>query len=112
MILSTGSLQWFSDHFVPESRRKEPDVNPLYADLRGMPAALFTLVREHGARREDLASVRLCVSGGDKVAPELEREFTELAGFPIDEIYGMSEIGLSNLRTAGSCPSAARAGSG
>jgi long-chain acyl-CoA synthetase len=62
-----------------------------------MPAALFTLVREHGARREDLASVRLCVSGGDKVAPELEREFTELAGFPIDEIYGMSEIGLSHL---------------
>ena len=62
-----------------------------------LPAALFTLVREHGARREDFASIRLCLSGGDKVAPELEREFTELAGFPVDEIYGMSEIGLSNL---------------
>jgi len=43
VILSTASLQWFSDHFVPESRRKEPDVNPLFADLRGMPAALFTV---------------------------------------------------------------------
>jgi long-chain acyl-CoA synthetase len=62
-----------------------------------LPAALFTLVREHGARRDDFASVRLCLSGGDKVAPELEREFIELAGFPIDEIYGMSEIGISNL---------------
>jgi acetyl esterase/lipase len=43
VILSTASLQWFSDHFVPESRRREPDVNPLFADLRGMPPALFTV---------------------------------------------------------------------
>jgi len=31
------------------------------------------------------------------VPAELEREFTELADFPIDEMYGMSEIGVSNL---------------
>jgi acyl-coenzyme A synthetase/AMP-(fatty) acid ligase len=48
------------------------------------------------ARREDFSTVRLCVSGGDKVSAELEREFTDLAGFPIDECYGMSEIGISN----------------
>ena len=62
-----------------------------------LPSALFRLVRDHGATHEDFASLRLCFSGGDKVAPELEREFTELVDLPVDEIYGMSEIGISNL---------------
>jgi long-chain acyl-CoA synthetase len=31
------------------------------------------------------------------VPAELEREFTDLTGFPIDEIYGKSEIGTSNI---------------
>jgi acyl-coenzyme A synthetase/AMP-(fatty) acid ligase len=62
-----------------------------------LPAALITLVRDHGAKHEDFSSIRLCLSGGDKVAAELEREFTDLAGFPIDENYGMSEIGMCAL---------------
>ena len=41
--------------------------------------------------------MRLCTSGGDKVSAELEREFTEIAGFPIDESYGMTEIGLTTI---------------
>jgi len=60
-----------------------------------LPAALFCLVRDHGATRDHFSSLRVCMAGGDKVSAELEREFTELAGFPIDEIYGMSEIGLA-----------------
>lgn len=43
LILSTPVLAWFSDHFVPPGRRREPDVNPLFADLRDMPPALFTV---------------------------------------------------------------------
>ncbi len=62
-----------------------------------LPAALIALVREHDAKHEDFASIRLCVSGGDKVPAELEKEFTELVGFPIDEIWGMSEIGFSTI---------------
>jgi long-chain acyl-CoA synthetase len=62
-----------------------------------LPAALIALVRDHAATRDDFTSIRLCVSGGDKVSAELEREFTELAGFPIDESYGMTEIGICNL---------------
>ena len=62
-----------------------------------LPAALIALVRDHAATRDDFASIRLCVSGGDKVSAELEREFTDLAGFPIDESYGMTEIGICNL---------------
>jgi acyl-CoA synthetase (AMP-forming)/AMP-acid ligase II len=62
-----------------------------------LPAALIALVREGHAARGDFASLRLCVSGGDKVSPELEKEFTELTGFPIDELYGMTEIGCASV---------------
>ncbi len=60
-----------------------------------LPAALFTLVRDHGANHEHFRTLRVCFAGGDKVSAELEREFVELAGIEIDEIYGMSEIGLA-----------------
>lgn len=43
VILSTASLQWFSDHFVAPERRRDPDVNPLFADLRDMPPAILTV---------------------------------------------------------------------
>ena len=62
-----------------------------------LPAALIALVREHAADASDFASIRLCSSGGDKVSAELEREFTAIAGFPIDESYGMTEIGLATI---------------
>jgi long-chain acyl-CoA synthetase len=80
-----------ADELLPLLRQDRPTV------LWMLPAALITLVRDHAATRDDFASIRLCVSGGDKVPAELEREFTDLAGFPIDEIYGMSEIGTSNI---------------
>ena len=62
-----------------------------------LPAALIALVRDHDAVAADFSSIRLCVSGGDKVARELEREFTEMAGFPVDESYGMTEFGLATI---------------
>lgn len=62
-----------------------------------LPAALFGLVRDHGATKDDFSSLRLCISGGDKVSGKLEREFTSLSGFPIDECYGMTEIGFATL---------------
>ena len=62
-----------------------------------LPAALFTLVRDHGATGEDFKSLRVCISGGDKVSAELEREFSERTDLQIDEGYGMTEIGFSTL---------------
>ena len=44
LILNTPIIRWFTDHFVPAAeRRQDPDVSPLYADLRDMPPALFTV---------------------------------------------------------------------
>jgi acetyl esterase/lipase len=43
-VIPTATMDWFYEHFVPDrSTRKEPDVSPLYADLRGLPPALFTV---------------------------------------------------------------------
>ena len=43
LILSTPIMAWFYDHYVPEDIRRDPDVSPIYADLTGMPPALFTV---------------------------------------------------------------------
>ncbi|HLF75903.1 MAG TPA: alpha/beta hydrolase [Dehalococcoidia bacterium] len=43
LVLNTPVLDWFSDHFVPPALRRDPDVNPLFADLTGMPPALFVV---------------------------------------------------------------------
>jgi acetyl esterase/lipase len=46
LILSTPIVRWFADHFVPgtsEEERRSPEISPLYADLHGMPPALFTV---------------------------------------------------------------------
>ncbi len=39
-------MAWFTDNFVPDldaEARRAPDVSPLYADLRDLPPALFTV---------------------------------------------------------------------
>jgi len=43
LVLSRPIMEWFGDHFVPADKRKDPDVSPIYADLTGMPPALFTV---------------------------------------------------------------------
>ncbi len=62
-----------------------------------LPAALITMIRDHDAKTEDFSSIRLCISGGDKVSAELQSEFSELTGFQIDENWGMSEIGIGTV---------------
>lgn len=65
--------------------------------LAALPAPLMALVRDHGATHQDFASLRYCLSGGDKVSPTLDREFKELVGQDIREDYGMTEIGLTHM---------------
>ena len=66
-----------------------------------LPAMLFGLTRNPDARREDFASLRLCIAGGDKVPAELEREFSSLTGLSINETYAMSENGTSTVQPLG-----------
>ena len=78
------------------------EILPLLREFRPtllwmLPASLIALVRDHHATQSDFSSIRLCWSGGDKVSAELEREFTALAGFPIHESYGMTELGMATI---------------
>jgi long-chain acyl-CoA synthetase len=77
-----------ADELMPLLREDRPTV------LSMLPSALFRLTRDHGASHDDFSSLRLCRAAGDKVSAELEREFTALSGFAIDEAYGLTETGL------------------
>ena len=79
------------DEIIPLLREDRPTV------LCMIPAALFRVIRDHGATREDFSSLRLCRSGSDSVPLELEREYQDLTGHPVDEGYGSSEVGIASL---------------
>jgi acetyl esterase/lipase len=45
-VLTDSGMSWFTDNFLPDNpvaERRNPDISPLYADLRGLPRALFTV---------------------------------------------------------------------
>ena len=42
-LLSSAGIESFTDQFVGPGLRHDPDVSPLYADLGGLPPALFTV---------------------------------------------------------------------
>lgn len=44
LIFDSQGIEWFTRCYVPEDvSRTDPDVSPLYADLSGMPPAIFTV---------------------------------------------------------------------
>ncbi len=85
------------------ARRIDPDeIIPLLRTYRPtvlcmIPAALFKVIRDHGATKDDFSSLRLCRAGADTVPLELDKEYMDLTGHPIDEGYGSSEMGLAAL---------------
>lgn len=79
------------DEIIPLLREQKPTV------LCMIPAALFRVIRDHGAKREDFSSLRMCRAGADTVPLELEKEYIDLTGHKIDEGYGSSEMGLATL---------------
>lgn len=49
LVLSGPIIRWFADQFLPDhdrEARRDPDISPLFADLSGMPPALFTVGTE------------------------------------------------------------------
>lgn len=58
-----------------------------------LPAALSMLTRDPNASKEDFSAIKACFAGGDKLSMQIERDFINLSGRPIDEGYGMTEIG-------------------
>jgi acetyl esterase/lipase len=42
IVINTPELTFFAEHYALKERHRDPDVSPLYADLTGMPIALFS----------------------------------------------------------------------
>ncbi len=61
-----------------------------------IPSAFFIFERHSHVKPVDFTSLRLVSSGGDKVPKQLQQEILDKIRLPIDEIYGMTEIGLSH----------------
>jgi len=80
-----------SHELLPLLREQQPTV------LAMIPAALLALIRDHDLQPHDFDSLRICRCGSDKVSTELLHEFAAVAGFPIVEGYGMTEVGLATL---------------
>jgi acetyl esterase/lipase len=46
LVLSEPIMHWFADQFLPlhdREQRRDPDISPLFAELSGMPPAIFTV---------------------------------------------------------------------
>ena len=43
LILNTSSVRWFVEQFTGNRNLEDPDVSPIWADLAGLPPALFTV---------------------------------------------------------------------
>ena len=46
LVLSGPIITWFAEQFLPHhdlEQRRDPDISPLFAELSGMPPALFTV---------------------------------------------------------------------
>lgn len=75
------------DELIPLMREARPTV------MFMLPAALHMLVCDPRLKKADFSSIEVCFAGGDKLSIELQDKFVKLAGRPIEEGYGMTEIG-------------------
>jgi acetyl esterase len=83
LVLSGRVMRFFGDSFLPgmdPEARRSPDVSPLYADLRGMPPALFTVGTQDPLLDDSLfMAARWSVAGAPaelRVWPEAIHGFT------------------------------------
>ena len=71
--------------FLRMLRRTRPTV------LAGVPTLFGALPELPGARAEDFASLKLCVSGGDALPAATRDRFVAFAGVPLTQGYGLTE---------------------
>jgi long-chain acyl-CoA synthetase len=59
--------------------------------LPGVPTLFGALINHPGTARDDLSSLKICISGGAALPHELRKEFEAFAGCSLVEGYGLSE---------------------
>jgi acetyl esterase/lipase len=106
LVLSTPIIRRFTDHFLPgrdAEARRDPDVSPLYADLRDLPPALFTVGSNDPLLDDTLfMEARWRTAGGRtglRVWPEAVHGFV---AYPIAVARAANEAQHAFLRAASS----------
>jgi acetyl esterase len=66
-MLTTGFLHWLWDQYAPDvTRRGEPDISPLYADLHGLPPVILAVGTADSLVDDTMfLATRLLVAGVD-----------------------------------------------
>jgi long-chain acyl-CoA synthetase len=106
-----GTLILLPRFDLPEVLRTIGKEHPtLFPGIPAMYAAInHSLSHQGKGKRVDLSSIRLCVSGSDRLPQDVEREFERLSGGRLLEGYGLTEASpvthagpLRGLRKSGS----------
>lgn len=66
LIINTPVMRWFIEHFGVSDRARSPEISPLYADLSGLPPALFTVGTRDPLRDDTLFMYARWIAAGNK----------------------------------------------
>ena len=91
--LTPSVMGWFADCFLPElsiEQRCDPAISPLYADLRGLPPALFTVGDRDVLLEDSVLLAELWREAGNSA---------ELRVWP-EGVHGFTSFGLALGRAA------------
>jgi len=91
---------WLGASVVLDRRRPTPErLRELFQRFAptvfaGVPTAYAMLLAAGELSRAEVGALRRCLSGGEATPPELLRRWTALAGVPILEVIGSTEVGF------------------
>lgn len=98
--IAMGTPLWLGATVILDPRRQTTET---FRELIGrfaptlfaaVPTAYAKLLAEADLRASEVASLRLCLSGGEATPPELVRRWQALCGQPILEVVGSTEVGF------------------
>jgi acetyl esterase/lipase len=104
LIVSTPILSWFYENVLPgrdEEARRDPRISPLYADLAGLPGALFTVGTLDPLLDDTLFMHARWLAAGNRAELDVWREATHLfTSFPIPAAQAARARQYAFLRAA------------
>ncbi|WP_242893288.1 alpha/beta hydrolase [Actinomadura litoris] len=87
LFTSTPAMRWFYDQYLPglaPEERRDPAISPLYADVRGMPPARFTVGTEDPLLDDSLfMAARWRAAGNDTELEVVAEGIHGFASFPL-----------------------------
>ena len=104
LVLSDTIMSWFTQCLVgavDDSARRDPDLSPLYADLRNMPPALFTVGTADALLDDTLFMAARWQSAGNRAELRVYEEACHaFTAFPIAVAHEANAAQLAFVRDA------------